>query len=99
MIEISESGKTLDARGLFCPSPVMQTNVELSKMQIGEILTVLADDPAADDPAVRPTFTHSPSIDPTDAPSIDATNISNAASSLSTLIATCSSISKSINTP
>ncbi|SVE21424.1 uncharacterized protein METZ01_LOCUS474278, partial [marine metagenome] len=28
VIEISESGKTLDARGLFCPSPVMQTNVE-----------------------------------------------------------------------
>ena len=49
MIEISESGKTLDARGLFCPSPVMQTNVELSKMQGGEILTVLADDPAAED--------------------------------------------------
>ena len=49
MIKISESGKTLDARGLFCPSPVMQTNVELSKMQVGEILTVLADDPAAED--------------------------------------------------
>ena len=49
MIEISESGKTLDARGLFCPSPVMQTNVELSKMQVGETLTVLADDPAAED--------------------------------------------------
>ena len=49
MIEISESGKILDARGLFCPSPVMQTNVELSKMQIGEILTVLADDPDAED--------------------------------------------------
>jgi len=49
VIEISESGKTLDARGLFCPSPVMQTNVELSKMQVGEILTVLADDPAAED--------------------------------------------------
>jgi len=49
VIEISESGKTLDARGLFCPSPVMQTNVELSKMQFGEILTVLADDPAAED--------------------------------------------------
>ena len=39
----------MDARGLFCPSPVMQTNVELSKMQVGEILTVLADDPAAED--------------------------------------------------
>jgi len=49
VIEISESGKTLDARGLFCQSPVMQTNVELSKMQVGEILTVLADDPAAED--------------------------------------------------
>jgi TusA-related sulfurtransferase len=49
VIKISESGKILDARGLFCPSPVMQTNVELSKMQIGEILTVLADDPAAED--------------------------------------------------
>ena len=49
MIEISESVKTLDARGLFCPSPVQQTNVELSKMQVGQILTVLADDPAAED--------------------------------------------------
>ncbi len=49
MIEISESGKTLDARGLFCPSPVQKTNIELSKMQVGEILTVLADDPAAED--------------------------------------------------
>jgi len=49
VVEISKSGKILDARGLFCPSPVMQTNVELSKMQIGEILTVLADDPAAED--------------------------------------------------
>ncbi len=49
MVEISKSGKILDARGLFCPSPVMQTNVELSKMQVGEILTVLADDPAAED--------------------------------------------------
>ena len=46
---MSEPTKTLDARGLFCPSPVMQTNVELSKMQVGQILTVLADDPAAED--------------------------------------------------
>ena len=34
---------------MFCPSPVQQTNVELSKMRIGEILTILADDPAAED--------------------------------------------------
>jgi len=49
VIEISESTKTLDARGLFCPSPVQQTNVELSKMQVGQILTVLADDPQAEE--------------------------------------------------
>jgi|TARA_B100001013_G_C24455001_1_gene381163 TusA-related sulfurtransferase len=42
---ISESGKKIDVRGLFCPSPALQTTVELSKMQVGEILTVLADDP------------------------------------------------------
>jgi TusA-related sulfurtransferase len=49
VIEISESGKKLDVRGMFCPSPALQTTVELSKMQVGEILTVLADDPAAED--------------------------------------------------
>ena len=36
-------------RGLYCPSPAMQTVVELSKMQIGQTLLVLADDPAAED--------------------------------------------------
>ena len=49
MVEISESGKKLDVRGMFCPSPALQTTVELSKMRVGEILTVLADDPAAED--------------------------------------------------
>ena len=46
---MSEPEKTLDVRGLYCPSPAMQTVVELSKMQIGKILLVLADDPAAED--------------------------------------------------
>ena len=45
MSKISESNKKIDVRGLFCPSPALQTTVELSKMQVGEILTVLADDP------------------------------------------------------
>jgi len=31
----SESGKKLDVRGMFCPSPALQTTVELSKMQVG----------------------------------------------------------------
>ena len=49
MIKISESDKKLDVRGLYCPSPVMQTVVELAKMQVGQTLTVLADDPAAEE--------------------------------------------------
>ena len=46
---MSESEKKLDVRGLYCPSPAMQTVVELSKMQVGQTLIVLADDPAAED--------------------------------------------------
>ena len=49
MVEISESGKKLDVRGMFCPEPMFKTNIELQKMQVGEILTVLTDDPAAED--------------------------------------------------
>ncbi len=46
---MSEPEKKLDVRGLYCPSPAMQTVVELSKMQVGQTLIVLADDPAAED--------------------------------------------------
>ena len=40
---MSESEKKLDVRGLYCPSPVMQTVVELAKMQVGQTLFVLYD--------------------------------------------------------
>ena len=46
---MSESEKKLDVRGLYCPSPVMQTVVELAKMQVGQTLIVLADDPTAEE--------------------------------------------------
>ena len=38
----------LDARGLFCPEPVFKTSIELQKLQSGEILIVLADDPMSE---------------------------------------------------
>lgn len=51
---MSESDrKILDATGLFCPEPVFRTKVEIEKMQAGEILTVSADDPAAEDDISR----------------------------------------------
>ena len=48
MVKITDADKTLDVRGLYCPSPVMQTVVELAKMQVGKTLVVLADDPDAE---------------------------------------------------
>jgi len=53
-IRMSEtSEKKLDATGLFCPEPVFRTKIEIEKMQVGEILTVSADDPAAEDDISR----------------------------------------------
>ena len=45
--------KKLDAVGLFCPEPVFRTKIEIEKMQVGEVLKVLADDPAAEDDISR----------------------------------------------
>jgi TusA-related sulfurtransferase len=40
--------KTLDCLGLYCPEPVFRTRTELDEMKVGEVLEVLADDPAAE---------------------------------------------------
>jgi len=40
--------RTLDCLGLYCPEPVFRTRMELDNMKIGEVLEVLADDPAAE---------------------------------------------------
>ncbi len=40
--------KTLDCIGLFCPEPVFRTSTEISSVGVGEILEVLADDPASE---------------------------------------------------
>ena len=38
--------KTLDAIGLRCPEPVMMVRMNMRKLNIGEKLLVLADDPS-----------------------------------------------------
>ena len=45
--------KVLDATGLFCPEPVFRTKIEIEKMRVGEVLTVTADDPAAEEDISR----------------------------------------------
>jgi len=41
--------RTLDCLGLYCPEPVFKTRMELDELKIGEILEVVADDPAAEE--------------------------------------------------
>jgi len=38
---------TLDCVGFYCPEPLFQTRQKIDELEIGEILEVYADDPAA----------------------------------------------------
>jgi tRNA 2-thiouridine synthesizing protein A len=39
--------ETLDARGLFCPMPIIKINQIIKKMQINQTVKVLATDPGS----------------------------------------------------
>jgi len=41
--------RTLDCLGLYCPEPVFRVRMELDDMKVGEVIEVLADDPAAEE--------------------------------------------------
>lgn len=45
--------KTLDCIGLFCPEPLFQTREQMDSIKVGEVLEVLADDPAAEEDIKR----------------------------------------------
>lgn len=45
--------KTLDCVGLYCPQPLFQTREGIDAIQVGEVLEVLADDPAAEEDIKR----------------------------------------------
>lgn len=38
---------SLDMTGYFCPEPVIRVNREISRVGVGEILELLADDPSS----------------------------------------------------
>jgi TusA-related sulfurtransferase len=44
---------TLDCIGLFCPEPLFQTRESLDTLKTGEILEVMADDPASEEDLKR----------------------------------------------
>lgn len=43
----------LDLRGLYCPIPILRTREEIEKVKIGNLLRVMADDPAAEEDLKR----------------------------------------------
>ncbi len=38
----------IDCRGLFCPLPILRTREALTDMEVGEVVKVIATDPAAE---------------------------------------------------
>lgn len=45
--------RTLDAIGLYCPVPILKTREEIEELSKGQVLEVLADDPAAEEDIER----------------------------------------------
>lgn len=43
-----KADRTLDCVGLYCPEPVFRTRQELDKLAVGQVLELIADDPAAE---------------------------------------------------
>jgi len=41
--------ETVDCIGLYCPVPVIQAREHMDRIKAGEVLEVLADDPAAEE--------------------------------------------------
>lgn len=44
---------TLDCVGLYCPEPLFQTRESIDSIEVGEVLEVFADDPAAEEDLTR----------------------------------------------
>jgi tRNA 2-thiouridine synthesizing protein A len=45
--------RTLDCIGLYCPEPLFQARENIDAIEVGEVLEVLADDPAAEEDITR----------------------------------------------
>jgi tRNA 2-thiouridine synthesizing protein A len=45
--------RELDCVGLYCPEPVFRTRQEIDKLDVDQILEVIADDPAAEEDIPR----------------------------------------------
>jgi TusA-related sulfurtransferase len=48
-----KTNRELDCLGLYCPEPVFRTRQEIDKLAVGQVLEVIADDPAAEEDIKR----------------------------------------------
>jgi tRNA 2-thiouridine synthesizing protein A len=53
LVDQIKADRNLDCVGLFCPEPVFRTRQEIDKLDVGEVLEVIADDPAAEEDIPR----------------------------------------------
>ncbi|MEE4275231.1 MAG: sulfurtransferase TusA family protein [Thermoleophilia bacterium] len=53
MSDENRVARTLDCIGLYCPEPLFQTRESIDALEVGEVLEVLADDPAAEEDITR----------------------------------------------
>jgi tRNA 2-thiouridine synthesizing protein A len=51
--EPTRSAESLDCVGLYCPAPLFQTRAAMDGLEVGDVLEVLADDPAAEEDLTR----------------------------------------------
>ena len=49
----TKAHRELDCLGLYCPEPVFRTRQEIDKLAVGQVLEVIADDPAAEEDIKR----------------------------------------------
>lgn len=53
MTEVEPYKESLDCVGLFCPEPLFQAREAMDGLELGDVLEVLADDPAAEEDLTR----------------------------------------------
>jgi len=52
-VSVDKADEILDCVGLFCPQPLFQTKQAIESMKPGQVLEILADDPAAEEDIKR----------------------------------------------
>lgn len=53
MTETGPYTESLDCVGLYCPEPLFQARAAMDDLEVGDVLEVLADDPAAEEDLTR----------------------------------------------